>query len=367
MALTLHGTVSDNTVVLDRRSAKPIIINGDMQVAQRGTSTTGITTSGYYTVDRFAVTISALGTWTQTQDTTVPTAKGFTKSLKMDCTTADASPAAGDLVLLSYKVEAQDLQLLKYGTSSAEAFTLRFHVRSPKTGTHIVHIYQNDGARHISKAYTISSADTFQEVIINIPGDTGGTVNNDNACGMQIEFYLAAGSNSTSGTLATSWAGYAQANSAVGQVNCADSTDNNFFITGLQMEVGEFDANSIAAFQHELFGDSLRRCQRYYEKTFDYASPEPTNTLNGMHWVAVPTAGTANFHLGIPFQVEKRATPTIVTYNNNSASGKVYKGSSAGAATATVDMIGTHGFRGGSNDSTSSAEMGFHYSATAEL
>ena len=256
-------STTDNGTIVTRQTAKPIIINGDMQVAQRGTSTTGITTSGYYTVDRFAVTISALGTWTQTQDTTVPTAKGFTKSLKMDCTTADASPAAGDLVLLSYKVEAQDLQLLKYGTSSAEAFTLRFHVRSPKTGTHIVHIYQNDGARHISKAYTISSADTFQEVIINIPGDTGGTVNNDNACGMQIEFYLAAGSNSTSGTLATSWAGYAQANSAVGQVNCADNTANNFFITGLQMEVGEYDSTTIPPFQHELYGDNLARCQRY--------------------------------------------------------------------------------------------------------
>jgi hypothetical protein len=297
MALTLHGTVADNTAVLDRRSAKPLIINGDMQVAQRGTSTTGITTSGYYTVDRFAVTISALGTWTQTQDTTVPTAKGFTKSLKMDCTTADASPAAGDLVLLSYKVEAQDLQLLKYGTSSAEAFTLRFHVRSPKTGTHIVHIYQNDGARHISKAYTISSADTFQEVIINIPGDTGGTVNNDNACGMQIEFYLAAGSNSTSGTLATSWAGYTQANSAVGQVNCADSTDNNFFITGLQMEVGEFDANSIAAFQHELFGDSLLRCQRYYRELGNLTAYATNST-------------TVNFW-GHTFSPNMRANPTL--------------------------------------------------------
>ena len=307
MALTLHGTVSDNTVVLDRRSAKPIIINGDMQVAQRGTSTTGITTSGYYTVDRFAVTISALGTWTQTQDTTVPTAKGFTKSLKMDCTTADASPAAGDLVLLSYKVEAQDLQLLKYGTSSAEAFTLRFHVRSPKTGTHIVHIYQNDGARHISKAYTISSADTFQEVIINIPGDTGGTVNNDNACGMQIEFYLAAGSNSTSGTLATSWAGYAQANSAVGQVNCADSTDNNFFITGLQMEVGTFDANSIAPFQHESYGDSLIRCQRYCYKIL--------NDTGGTKYTTIGLAQGTGRGYGVWQFNEMRTAPTVSLSN----------------------------------------------------
>tara|TARA_R100000655_G_C2966800_1_gene189763 strand:+ start:53 stop:1144 length:1092 start_codon:yes stop_codon:yes gene_type:complete len=302
MALTLHGTVADNTVVLDRRSAKPLIINGDMQVAQRATSVTGITGSGYNTVDRMAVSLSGLGTWTQTQDTTVPTAKGFVKSLKMDVTTADGSPGAGDFCAIQYKIEAQDLQLLKYGTSSAEAFTLRAHVRSPKTGTHIVHVYQNDGTRHISKAYTISSADTYQEVIINIPGDTGGTINNDNDIGLQIEFFLGAGSNFTSGTLATSWAGYTQANSAVGQVNCADSTDNNFFITGLQMEVGEFDANSIAAFQHELFGDSLLRCQRYYQT---YSQPPLCGIANANN-----TYARAKMLL----QTQMRAAPTA-THN----------------------------------------------------
>ena len=294
--------------VTNRPNAKPLIINGDMQVAQRGTSTTGITTSGYYTVDRFAVTISALGTWTQTQDTTVPTAKGFSKSLKMDCTTADASPAAGDLILLSYKVEAQDLQLLKYGTSSAEAFTLRFYVRSPKTGTHIVHLYQNDGNRHISKAYTIDTADTYQEVIINIEGDTGGTTNNDNACGLQIEFYLAAGSNSTSGTLATSWAGYTQANSAVGQVNCADNTANNFFITGLQMEVGEYTADTIPPFQHELFGDSLMRCERYCKAITKEANYGPVMLAHGVD---------ANVCRGAYFfQTPMRAAPSFTHTGN---------------------------------------------------
>ena len=293
-------TKNDIGGIINRMNAKPLIINGDMQIAQRGTSTTGITTSGYYTVDRFAVTINALGTWTQTQDTTVPTAKGFSKSLKMDCTTADASPASGDLVLLSYKIEAQDLQLLKYGTSSAEAVTLRFHVRSPKTGTHIVHLYQNDGNRHISKAYTISSADTYQEVIINIEGDTGGTTNNDNACGLQIEFYLAAGSNSTSGTLATSWAGYTQANSAVGQVNCADNTANNFFITGLQMEVGEYDATTMPPFQHELFGDSLMRCQRYFQK---YTQPP---------LVGIANANNTYARAKMLLQTQMRSAPTAV-------------------------------------------------------
>lgn len=305
MALTLHGTVADNTAVLDRRSAKPIIINGDMQVAQRATSVTGITGSGYNTVDRMAISLSSLGTWTQTQDTTVPTAKGFVKSLKMDVTTADGSPAAGDFCAIQYKIEAQDLQLLKYGTSSAEAFTLKFFVRSPKTGTHIVHIYQNDGARHISKAYTISSADTYQEVIINIEGDTGGTINSDNGIGLQIEFFLGAGSNFTSGTLATSWAGYVQANSAVGQVNCADNTANNFFITGLQMEVGEFDANSIPPFQHESFGENFHRCQRYLQK---YLQPPLVGVANATQTVA---------RASMPLQARMRTNPTASQVNGN--------------------------------------------------
>ena len=324
MALTLHGTVADNTVVLDRRSAKPIIINGDMQVAQRATSVTGITASGFHTVDRMNLAISSFGTWTQTQDTTVPTAKGFTKSLKMDCTTAETSPSAGDYLAFQAKIEAQDLQMLKYGTSSAEALTLKFYVRSPKTGTHIVHFYSPDGNRHISKAYTISSADTFQEVIINIPGDTGGTINNDNGLGFNIEWYFGAGSSSTSGTLATSWAGYTQANVAVGQVNCADSTDNNFFITGIQLEVGEFDANSIAPFQHESFGDSLLRCQRYCTAITKEASYGPVMMAHG---VDANTARGAYF-----FRAPMRSAPSFT------ATGDFIRsyGSSTAASSATA-------------------------------
>ena len=324
MALTLHGTVADNTAVLDRRSAKPIIINGDMQVAQRATSVTGITASGFHTVDRMNLAISSFGTWTQTQDTTVPTAKGFTKSLKMDCTTAETSPSAGDYLAFQAKIEAQDLQMLKYGTSSAEALTLKFYVRSPKTGTHIVHFYSPDGNRHISKAYTISSADTFQEVIINIPGDTGGTINNDNGLGFNIEWYFGAGSSSTSGTLATSWAGYTQANVAVGQVNCADSTDNNFFITGIQLEVGDFDANSIAPFQHESFGDSLLRCQRYCTAITKEASYGPVMMAHG---VDANTARGAYF-----FRAPMRSAPSFT------ATGDFIRsyGSSTAASSATA-------------------------------
>ena len=225
----------------------------------------------------------------------------------MDVTTADSSPAAGDFCAIQYKIEAQDLQLLKYGTSSAETITLKFHVRSPKTGTHIVHIYQNDGTRHISKAYTISSANTYQEVTINIEGDTGGTINNDNGIGLQVEFFLGAGTNFTSGTLATSWAGYTQANSAVGQVNCADNTSNNFFITGVQLEVGSVATD----FEHRSFGQELALCYRYYEQydftNFSYEAIMPSHNTN-----------TSGGTLGVfPWRAEKRATPTVTLSADN--------------------------------------------------
>jgi hypothetical protein len=308
MALNQVGLERLNTATTKKIGTnKNIIINGAMQVAQRGTSQASITTSGFHTVDRFATSLSGLGTWTQTQDTTVPTAKGFTKSLKMDVTTADSSPAVGDFCAIQYKIEAQDLQLLKYGTSSAETVTLKFHVRSPKTGTHIVHIYQNDGTRHISKAYTISSADTYQEVTINIEGDTGGTINNDNGIGLQVEFFLGAGTNFTSGTLATSWAGYTQANSAVGQVNCADNTANNFFITGVQLEVGSVATD----FEFRPFAVEKVLCERYFQ-TISRSSD--ANSVNGTF-----AAGTCNdngssggiLQVMVRFQTTMRAVPTM--------------------------------------------------------
>jgi hypothetical protein len=306
-----------------------------MNVAQRGTSQASITTSGFYTVDRFATSISGLGAWTQSQDTTVPTAKGFTKSLKMDVTTADSSPAAGDFCAIQYKIEAQDLQLLKYGTSSAETITLKFHVRSPKTGTHIVHIYQNDGTRHISKAYTISSANTYQEVTINIEGDTGGTINNDNGIGLQVEFFLGAGTNFTSGTLATSWAGYTQANSAVGQVNCADNTANNFFITGVQLEVGP----EATAFEHRSFAEELTLCQRYYWKQDSPFTSATTFTTGAAY-------GTSNTYGMIFFPVPMRTGGSGISMGYSALSDfEWYENATSGTPTSflTSDRLSTYG------------------------
>ncbi len=130
------------------------------------------------------------GTWTQSQSTTVPTGQGFAKSLKIDCTTADASPGASDKLQLRQKIEGQNLQYLKKGTSSAESLTLSFWVRSNKTGTYIVELLDDDNSRAISKSYTISSADTWEKKTITFAGDTTGAFDNDNEKSFEVSFLV---------------------------------------------------------------------------------------------------------------------------------------------------------------------------------
>ena len=124
----------------------------------------------------------------------------------MDCTTADSSLAAGDRLMLSYRLEGQDVQRFGKGTTSPKKFALSFWVKSPKTGTHIVELFYHDNSRHICKAYTIASADTWEQQKLIIDNETSNAFGNDNGKSLEIQFYLAAGSTYTSGTLATSWA-----------------------------------------------------------------------------------------------------------------------------------------------------------------
>jgi len=290
---------------LDRsRIVTPIIINGDMSVAQRGTSATGKTGDGYYTIDRYQFAISSLGTWTFTQSTTVPTGQGFGYSQKADCTTADGSPSAGDRIFYRQSIEGQNLQLLKKGTSSAEKFTISFWVRSNKTGTYILELYDHDNSRHINKSYSISSADTWEKKIIVIDADTTGAFTNDNNLSLHLAWWLGAGSTYTSGTLQTSWGSQTNANRAVGQVNLADSTDNEWYITGVQLEVGEFDSNTMPSFPFESFENNLRKCQRYYEMISD--GREDADGVIGLGFVYQTNVLAINYQW-----VPKRGAPSI--------------------------------------------------------
>jgi hypothetical protein len=255
-----------SAITLNKLSGNPsfrnIVINGDMQIAQRATSVTSITTGAYRTTDRWLFDVSSLGTWTMSQSTDVPSGYGFAYSTKVDCTTADASPAAGDYLALEQAIEGQNLQYLKKGTASAVSLTASFWVKSTKTGTFIVELFDSDNSRSISKSYTVSVSNTWEFKTVTFAGDTTGAFTNDNGKSLVFRFWLGAGTTYTSGTLNTNWGTATNANIAVGQVNIADSTSNDFLITGVQLEAG----TSATDFEFLPIDVSLERCARYYYK-----------------------------------------------------------------------------------------------------
>jgi len=279
-----------------------LIINGDMNIAQRGTSASGITTTGYHTVDRWSTLINSTGTWTQTQDTDVPTGQGFGYSLKLQCTTADASLGAADEMFIRQPIESQNLTHLAYGTSSAKTLTLSFWVKSNKTGTYIAEMqnYNATATRIVSNAITISSADTWEKKTWTFAGDTAYILYNNNAAGMRFVLWLATGSNRTSGTLNTTWAtAGVDADRCAGQtVNLADSTSNYINITGVQLEVGD----TATEFEHRPYDMELARCQRYYEaisKTYIQ-----DNICNAHCWNTTTAYGVLQYS-------RKRAAPSV--------------------------------------------------------
>ena len=283
-----------------------IIINGDMSLAQRATSVTSISSGNtIHTCDRWKTYASSAGTWTQTQEaltTGDPYTNGFATSLKLDCTTANGSLSSGSYLSVAQSIEAQNLQYIKKGTSNAEQLTASFWVKSTKTGTNIVQFVSlDDTVRICAKSYTISSSDTWEKKTITIPADTSstGNISNDNGEGLRMLFWVAAGTDYTSGTLATTWADTANANRAVGQVNNADSTSNNFEITGVQLEAG----TSASDFEFLPVDVNLQRCQRYY---FQHTSGSGKTVGLGAFYT------TTSVDSVIYFPVEMRSAPSIV-------------------------------------------------------
>ena len=279
-------------------TGKNLIINGAMQVAQRGT-VTGATHDSYGGPDRYKISESGDTVFTMSKDSDTPTGKGFANSLKLDVTTADSSLAASDYASVIYNIEGQDLQRIKKGTSSAESVTLSFYIKSTITGTYVVQLYDNDNNRSVSKSYTVSSADTWEKKTLTFPADTTGAFDNDNALSLLIRWWFAAGTDYTSGTLATSWESYNGANAAVGQVNAVNSASNNIFITGVQLELGD----TATPFEHRSYGDELARCQRYYQK----------DLYIGNNVIAIgTTVGTSEAYAPMSFSGgQMRTSPTI--------------------------------------------------------
>jgi hypothetical protein len=287
-----------------------LIINGAMQVAQRGTSTSmahdGTTNS--YGIDRFKMSISGThgeldGTYAQVSDHPL-SANGT--SLKWTTGTAETSYDANSYVYFTQKIEAQNLQHLNYGNSNAQSVTLSFYVKSSVTGTFAVGFYKEDTTTRIfNQTYTINSANTWEKKTITFAGDTdGGGIVNDNGAGLWTSWHLAAGSGAVGGGSVGAWKSYNDLTDwADGQATNAVMTTASatWQITNVQLEVGE----TATPFEHRSYGDELRRCQRYY-----YRISESVVGAGLMYGIGSYYA-TNDLRVLVNLPTQMRTTPTV--------------------------------------------------------
>jgi len=313
-------------------SNRNLIINGAMQVAQRGTSSTSVTSTGYHSCDRFKFVYTDAGTWTVSQSTDAP--DGFANSFKVECTTAKGTLASDSRLLIIHHFEGQNLQQLKKGTSYAESLTLSFYVRTNKTGTYQVNLEDNDNIRIIGTTYTVSSVNTWQKVTATFVGDTSGVLDNDNGDSFAIHFPLVAGTDNSSGAVPTSWEAKSNTDRGAGlTVNLADATSNYWQITGVQLEVGE----QATPFEHRSFADELKQCERYYEKTYEYGTAPGTSeaydTNIGMRINGLDDETSGQRYMVFRLRTEKRARPTNTYYGHLGGSGKISTADTGGTFT----------------------------------
>jgi hypothetical protein len=318
------GTQSTTENVLQGR--RNLIINGAMQVAQRGTSAT--LTTGKFTLDRFKTQTVHMDelVGTMTQDSDAP--NGFSSSLKITTTTAETSIESNEYLYITQIIEAQDLQHLAFGTSDAKPITLSFWIKSSQTGVFGVSLYTQDNTGIANSTYTINTASTWEYKTITFTGDTSRAINNDNGVGMYVNFHLAAGSNFTSGITDESFEVYTDAKWAGGHVQngVITTASATWQITGVQLEVG-----SVATpFEHRSYGEELALCQRYAVMFGDSGAPYSFYGSGAAY-------STTNVSVSIPLPVPMRAVPTVSFPGSGDV--KFYRGST-GHITALSNLTG---------------------------
>jgi hypothetical protein len=293
-----------------------VIINGAMNVAQRGTSSTGLgATDGYYTIDRFNLNLDSAnsGRFTMTQDSSAPS--GFANSLKLACTTADTSIAAGERLQIEQRIEGQNLQAFAKGTSDAKPFAVSFYVKGNASATYVCELFDEDNSRQCSKTFNVTT--DWTRVELTFPADTTGAFDDDNNSSLLLIIFLHAGSTFAGGTLnSSSFASVTNANRAAGGSSFFDSTDRTFFITGVQLEVGQ----NATEFEHEPFDVTRRKCFRYFEKV----------EVTAGSYAHIGYAYTSTFTRSKQTYEKKRANPTF-TFDNQGDVIMYYNGNSSDA------------------------------------
>ena len=282
-----------------------LVINGSMQIGQRPalTGQSG-TNSAYGGVDRWYNELRNVGTYSVSQSTSV-VPEGFSHSLEVKCTTADASLDANSYGHLTYKFEGQDVQDFKKGTSSAIAHALSFWVRSSKTGTYTVRIRDNTNARYFSKNYTISSANTWEYKTVIFAADTTGAIANNTSSGMSLYFWYSGGTDYTSGSAMTGWA--TSGLLAPSQVNLSDTVNATFYLTGVKLEA----AAACTAYQHPDYSTEFAKCARYFWAIRGDEGQDYSNNYGFLvQWGSARTDGWSPF-FNLFHPVQMRAIPTV--------------------------------------------------------
>lgn len=331
-----------------------LIINGNMDIWQRGVSFTGVPHEDY-TADRWQ--------WQQNGPVVIDMVQGAApdstseQALTVDVTTADVAIAAGDYAAIMYHAEGLDALRLALGTSEAKTFTLSFLVRATDTGIHCVAFRNAALNRTYVAEYTIAVADTYQRVVITVDGDTSGTWATDNTSGLDIIFTLATGS--TFQTPAGSWAAGNFLGSS-NQVNGISSTAHSFFLSQVKLEIG----SSATPFESRLFGDELVLCQRYYEKSYNIdVDPGTVTPVGEYRW----RSSNVTEYVTMKYAVQKRATTTAVTYSAiTGASGNIRNHTviADAASTETSQGSGSHVVNATVTDNDL---LGLQWTADAEL
>lgn len=330
-----------------------LIINGAMLLAQRGTSAsvTNGTNEGYQTLDRWRFNFgnSAGGACTVSQDTDVPSGYGFSNSYKVDVTTADTSIASTHHVLFGQRIEAQDLRNSGWNyTSSSSYLTLSFWIKSNKTGVYCVSANLSDvgSTFRFVKEVTINDASTWEYKTVKIFGDSSAVINNDSGLGMDLEWNLVTAADRDNAT-DNAWHTADGSRCTSNQVNFFDSTSNNLWITGVQLEVGD----TATPFEHRNYGDELARCQRYYQRfagsnagIMNHHNRTTTARYGVLHhpveFRATPTLGYSSLSHFISYVAGTSATPTsIVRQGETGISTEIYITTSANGSAGQAGWL----------------------------
>ena len=303
-----NGTCTAN--VTNNLSNRNKVGNGEMLCAQRGTSFSPNASAQIYTLDRFQhiATTGAAFDSTVTQDSSAPA--GFSKSYKVTPDATD-TPSGGGNACIRTKIEGQDVQDLAYGGSDAKKVTVSFYAKSASQNNSQQYTFQlrhfaTDGTqRSINAPFTITSS--FQRFTFSFVGDTAVDIIKTNALGMELVWQLASGPDDIT-SQQTTWVTTNLFTCVTGQSNFLDSTSNEFYLTGVQLEVDHTGSGVATDFEHRSYGQELDLCKRYFQQygIDSYGNNTKRLSLPFINEHASNTGGYINFR----FEKEMRAAPT---------------------------------------------------------